>query len=59
MLHRFLSLYGEKHITKAFVPDQTMNAVFLAEAFEGAILVLPSSTDDVGCHADVERAVEF
>ena len=59
MLHRLLALYCKMHITKTFVPDQTMNAILLAESFEDTVLVLPCATDDVGCYANVECAVVF
>ena len=47
MLHCFLALDRQMNVAKTFKPDQTMNAILFAEAFEYTLLVLPRTPDDV------------
>jgi hypothetical protein len=59
MLHRFLALNGKMDIAEAFVPNQTVNAIFLGKAFAHTFLMLPRSADNVGGDADIECAIGF
>ena len=56
-LDGFLTPDGGFHCFVRFVPDQSVDAIFLGEAFHKVVLVLPNALNNIRSHADIEGAV--
>lgn len=57
VLHGFLPLDGVADVGEVLVPDEALEAVFLREALDQPLAVLPRAAEQVARHAAIERAV--
>src|SRR6185437_369939 len=55
----FLAGDGFVDVAVGFEPDETVDTIFLGEAFDQVVLVFPRATQDIVGDADVERSVAF
>jgi hypothetical protein len=57
VLHGCLALDRKTDVVVPFVPDETREAVWLREAIDQALAMLPCTPGEIARHAEVERAV--
>ena len=57
LLEGFLPRDSALHSLVYLIPDQLVNTITLCETFYQVILVLPDSLGEIGCYANVERAI--
>ena len=50
---------GTRHVSVNFVPHQLRDVVSRSKAGDNLILVLPNSSDQIRCDADVQRAISI
>src|SRR6185437_11492771 len=56
-LDLLLALDRELDAFVPLVPDERLHAIFLCEARQKTLFVLPDSPDEIVCHARIERSV--
>ena len=56
-LELFLTENCRFHFAKQLIVHESVNGVFRSESGDRIVSVLPKSCDEIGCHADVDRAV--
>ena len=59
VFHCLLTLYRQINVTEFFMPDQSMNALFLGESFVDAFSMLRGAANKVGGYANVKCAMGF